>query len=464
MTKIATDKERNIIDDFAEEIKKRATKTATPKKTVIDFRNETKDCNERDVYVVPIELLRFRKDNGRIASDVLSYEKNYGPLSETRKEDQEIIEKFLYDKDRDKTDELMKSLIHSGQREPAIITCDGFLINGNRRKMAFEKLFQANPGNENFKSMRVVILPGKGEAGGPPTLKEIELIENRYQLQSDGKAEYYNFDRALSMRHKMQLGISLEEQLRDDPNFAALPGKEFKKATKKISDEYLGPLECVDKYLDYLGRQGLYNTVSEGREGRWQAFIDYYQSVHKKIYDDKQRIKMRVKEDEIGKIENAAFKIIRKKDLPDLGKVHAIMRDFPRILSEPGAKEEILKIAEIDDNIPSKERYDKDGNELELRDQDKIWCGINGQEIIKRLKKAKGTTDYINETETPLELLEAAIKKLNHNKMDLSAIQLVDINKAMDLIRNLRERIRVLEGEAYHISKNYKKMMSKKEK
>jgi hypothetical protein len=60
--------------------------------------------------------------------------------------------------------------------------------------------------------------------------------------------------------------------------------------------------------------------------------------------------------------------------------------------------------------------------------------------------------------------LEAAIKKLNHNKMDLSAIQLVDINKAMDLIRNLRERIRVLEGEAYHISKNYKKMMSKKEK
>ena len=48
----------------------------------------------------------------------------------------------------------------------------------------------------------VVILPGGDDEGGPPTIKEIEQIENRYQLQSDGKSEYTNFDRAISIQEK----------------------------------------------------------------------------------------------------------------------------------------------------------------------------------------------------------------------------------------------------------------------
>ena len=36
--------------------------------------------------------------------------------------------------------------------------------------------------------------------GGPPTLKEIEELENRYRFQSEDKSEYYGFDRALSIK------------------------------------------------------------------------------------------------------------------------------------------------------------------------------------------------------------------------------------------------------------------------
>ena len=46
---------------------------------------------------------------------------------------------FSEDKDPEKTDILMKSIEHVGQSDPAIITCDGFLINGNRRKMVLEE-------------------------------------------------------------------------------------------------------------------------------------------------------------------------------------------------------------------------------------------------------------------------------------------------------------------------------------
>lgn len=465
MTNITTGAEREIIDDFAEEIIKRKRTIGAPKKAVIYFRNEQKDHCERPIYDVPIEILRFRKDNGRIASDVLSYEKNLSPLSEQSQEDQEKLEKFLFDKDREKTEKLINSLRHSGQIEPAVITCDGFLINGNRRKMALKKLSEKYPNEERFKTMRVVILPRKGEEGGPPTLKEIELIENRYQLQSDGKADYYNFDRALSMRHKIDIGISLEEQLRDDPDYSSLTEREFKKKVEEMRNEYLGPLDCVDKYLQYLGRDGLYNTVSEGRddrEGRWQAFIDYYQSVHKKLLDEKQRIKMGVEEDEIGRIEDAAFKIIRKRELSKLGKVHSIIRELPKLISEPESKKEIIKISNIDNSLTDEEKINKDGDEYDLRVQDAIWGKKNEKELMERLYKAKGITNYINESEAPLDLLQSALNKLEHDKMDLRSIQISELDRAMDLVRRIAARIKFLESEGYRIEKDRQKLKKNK--
>ena len=42
--------------------------------------------------------------------------------------------------DGGKKDVLKNQLLKKGQQQPAIITCDGFLVNGNRRKMALEEL------------------------------------------------------------------------------------------------------------------------------------------------------------------------------------------------------------------------------------------------------------------------------------------------------------------------------------
>ena len=198
---------RDIIEDFHEEIKKSARRTARPSLHVINFRDELQAGNEREVFKVPINLLRFRKENGRISSDVMDYEKNVRSLDETDDDSQDVIRQFLAKKDPEKTAELRASMLQYGQTDPAIITCDGFLINGNRRKMVMEKILKKNPNDERFKSMNVVILPVPGIEGGPPTFKEIETIENRYQLQSSGKSEYYGFDRALSTVYKINVGF-----------------------------------------------------------------------------------------------------------------------------------------------------------------------------------------------------------------------------------------------------------------
>lgn len=460
MAKIIRDQERLIIDDFVKEIERKKTQTAKPTKCVINFRNERSVNFERDIYVVPTDILRFRKDNGRIASDVLSYEKNYSPLSETDVEDQKKIGGFLLNKDQQKTEELKNSLLHAGQIEPAIITCDGFLINGNRRKLALEILQDEFPGQSKFRDMKVVILPGQDDPGGPPTIKEVEQIENRYQLQSDGKAEYYNFDRALSIRRKIDSGISLEEQLRDDPNFANLEPGKFNKEKKRIENEYLGPLECVDKYLEHLGRDGLYDTVSKGqddREGRWQAFIDYHQNVHQKLKDRKKLVEMGIEEDEVGKIEDTAFKIIRKREIPTQDKVHMIMRAFPKWLANPESKSELLKITEMDNDLSQDERVDKDGKDLDPRIIDRIWGEKHKTDITRHIKVAKDFFEFNHISETPLTLLEAALKKLKHEKMELQSIQVSDQTKAKILINSIRERIIEIEHEFYQVEKRVKR-------
>ena len=467
MGKITKPIVREIIEDFAQDIRERKTKGLPPTKTVIDFRNERRNGIEREIHYVPIELLLYIKYNGSIASDILAYEKDNGILDEKTEEAQKIIREFLEHKDKEKTEELKRSIIHEGQREPAIITCDGFLINGNRRKMVMDKLSSSSKycGDERFKTMKAVILPGKDDVGGPPTLLEIEQIENRYQLQSDGKAEYYAFDRALSMRRKINFGMTLEEQLRDDPVYAGLDEKEFKKSVRKFEDDYIKPLECIDRYLsDHLKREGIYSLVSTGLgdpEGRWQAFYDYYNRVYKILSDEKKCITYKINENEVGKIEDAAFKIIRQRELKGLPKVHQIIRDLPKWIEHKDSKKELLKLNDIDHNLAPEEYIDKHGNEHEPRDIDKIWASKHATEIIRQVKKAQQLCEHKEDRERPIDLLEDALKKLDHEDMDTSAVSHNDMKKAMGLTKEIQERAHVLEREFYYHIKNYTELPKK---
>ena len=457
---------REIIDDFAREISERRTHTAKPSQTVINFRTDIRDGNERPIYRVPIEILRYRRDNGRIASDVYDYEINVGKLDEKDDQAQAIIAKFLEEKDPEKTAVLRASIMHAGQIEPAIITCDGFLINGNRRKMVMDRLHQENPGNDNFTFMKAVILPGKDEEGGPPTLLEIEKIENRYQLQSDGKSEYYGFDRALSIKRKIEIGLTLKEQLLDDPRFAGATDPQIEKAIRDCEKQYLDPLKCVDRYLKQFKREGQYRTISSGMsdpEGRWQAFIDYANTYSRYFSNAKRRIEQGIEEDEIGSIEEAAFDIIRLRTIPDMSKVHVIMRDLAKYCGTQQGRLEVLKIAEkVEPVLPRDKCVNKHGNPLTAAEVDYRWAGDNQRSIIYHIKKARTFHETKKEKETPIELLNAAYKKLTHEDMDLSAMDVADYGKARKLAADIKGRADGLESEIYQLQKDNKKIASKK--
>lgn len=454
MSRISVNAKREIIEDFARVIREKMTEGPKPAWAVINFRDERRNNVERPVVQVPIGLLRFRKDNGRIASDVMNYEKLNGLLDEKDVAAQVVLGQFLANKDPEKVEALSHSIAAHGQSEPAIITSDGFLINGNRRKMVMERLAN-RPGGSEY--MKVVILPGMSDPGGPPTLIEIEQLENRYQLQSEGKSEYYGFDRALSIKRKIEIGFSLRDQLRDDPRYAHANEKELDQAVKQHEKDYLLPLACVDRYLMLFGREKLYGSISKGQydpEGRWQAFLDYSVAYHKNFRDQKWLLEKGVDEDDIGALEDAVFKMIRLRHLKGLPKIHQIMRQLPKLVGLKESRKELVCISdEVEAQLPTKERLDSEGRPLSAEDNDRRWADRFQPYIINYVKKALDFKDATQEKETPIALLEAALRKLNHEEMLLKNISTDDFGKARHLAADIQTRAHEIESEIYDYKK-----------
>lgn len=449
---------KRIIDEFKH-------KASPPSTEVIDFRNELKDRMERTVELIPCKHLRFRKNNGRIIAEVESHEREHNVvLNEEDYITQELLRGFLRNNDKEKNEELKRLLYQKGQQRPAIITCDGYLINGNRRKMALEELYNQKNQDPQFEMMRVVILP--------PGVTELEIqkIENRYQLQGEGKSEYQGLNRAIKIQRNIEKGFSLEAQLRDDPNFYELPKKEFDKKVKDIEKEFLKPLACVDEYLDIFGRRGMYNTVSESagdKEGRWQAFKDF-SNIKTSTLQNKSKAKELKIENELGKIEVAVYKIIRKRSLnakdmeSSIGKVHDLVRKLPKYLANPEAKKHILKIAEIPEDIPEEMKFNKSGDKISERDIDEQWGIHFKKEILGNLIQAHKIISNQQDRDQPLDLLTDALKKLKHDNLKVENMDTSYYDKAMNFTREIITEAERIYEEIDKARYDLKKLSKKK--
>ena len=443
MSEIQQDAPREIVDDFAKEIADKRIETSAGEKTRINFRDGVRRNREEKVYHVPIGLLRYRKENGRISAAVKTHERLVGTLDPKDEDAQTKLGSFLRDMGPDKTEELKRLLQADGQREPGIATADGFLVNGNRRKLALTELGVANPGDDQFKTMKVVILPGRDDPGGPPTLREIEQIENRYQLQDEGKAEYSGFDAALSMRDKEEKGYTLEEQLRDDPKYRNLEKKRFEAEVKRRRDEVFEPLRLVDEYLEAIGRRGEYTLVAHtgrGGEGRWQAFLDLAKYFSCKVRTVAGLEKIGLEDSgEAARVLQAAYATIRLREVPTFGKLHDIMRQVPKMCR--GGKEHLLDLErKVKHKLSDEELVDERGEPLREREIEERWRNKYEQEITRQLVKAREDSDDTKKRSAPVELLAEARDKLCHRNMVVGRINMSELEAAIQLAQEIRDR------------------------
>ena len=457
MKSIQQNAPREIVDDFAVEIAEKRVETSAGEKTRINFRDGVRRNREEKVYHVPLDLLRYRKENGRISAAVKTHELLVGTLDPRDDSAQKQLGKFLREMGPDKTDDLKRLLQADGQREPGIATADGFLVNGNRRKLALTELGNEHPGNDQFTTMKVVILPGKQDPGGPPTLREIEQIENRYQLQDEGKAEYSGFDAALSMRDKEKMGYTLEEQLRDDPKYKNMDKKKFDTEVKKRRDEVFEPLRLVDEYLQAIGRPGEYTLVAHAGhsgEGRWQAFLDLAKHFSCKVRTVAGREKIGLDDiGEAGRVLQAAYATIRLREVQTFGKLHDIMRQVPKMCK--GGKEHLLDLqCKVKHRLPEAEMADERGEPLTEREIEARWRSRYESEITRQLVKAREDSDDTKMRSAPVELLAEALDKLCHRNMVVANIDMEELNTAIQLAEGIRDRADALRKDIWDKVKN----------
>lgn len=222
------------------------------------------------VYRIPLDYLVYNKYNGRIGSDVLSYEKQNGVLNAELNDDKAIIEKFLYESKVDRNKTTMDSLLKNGQQRYGIVTSDGTIVDGNRRAMLLNRLFHKRDELgysyeevEKCKYFLAIILPDDAEE------KDIQQLETIYQMGEDDKLDYNPIEKYLKCKELKRLGFSEE----DIAGFMSEKPSQVK--------EWLSILDLMEDYLKEYDYEGIYTRL-EKTEGPFVDLENYLDSYKKR--------------------------------------------------------------------------------------------------------------------------------------------------------------------------------------
>jgi len=412
---------------------------------VIPYKDWGRKEKASSIYEVPIEYCKYRKNNGRIKTEILSYEKLKGQLITEDKNTQDIISDFLSKSDSKKNEDLKKILKKEGQKEAAVMTSDGFLINGNRRKWALTEINKETP-DERFKKLKVVILPGTGDPERP-TVTDIAILEIRFQASVSGKSEYSKMNKALTYYSNVKSGIPLLELLKDDPTFGDPSSKNFKKKLKFFEDEYFEPVKLMEEYLNINNIKGDYTRVAN----RWMSFEELSTKVVSKLKSDKFLIENNIKQNEIGTIKAAAYNIIKIKDAGEVAPDNRyLIRGIPQWIKKTDLKRDLLKIGNIED---------VDENIKDPDERDEKWQKEKSGQIINIIKKLQNLTTRIKDQEDPLTRLQEALQKLQHEDLDINQLKnmkISDIDKALKYCNDIQSTNKDLQSFFYYLQKGDK--------
>jgi hypothetical protein len=434
---------RQIEIDEIKEADINKVKIDTKSVHIIPYKDWQIRQNASKVYEMPIEYCQYRLENGRIKTEIKSYETTKGLLDAKEDSTQKIIHEYLSASDVTKNENLKKILKKEGQIEPAIITADGFLINGNRRKWALTELHKETP-EEKFKKLKVVILPGSSNPE-QPTISDIATLENRLQVFDTGKSDYSKMNKALTYySYVYEQGIPLNELLKDDPSFGEQGSKKFKLNLKKFELEHFETLKLMDLYLESQNMKGDYNKVAN----RWMSFEELAAKVMKELKNEKFLVKYGISKDQIGTIQSAAFNIIKIKNSKEVAPDNRyLLREIKGWLQNKDTKPDLLKIGKIEDINEDIKEFDK---------RDEIWQKEKSGEIIKIIKKIKNIKEKTDLQEDPLDRLKESFRNLDHEELNfemLEGMKISDLKSALELTNNIEKRNKKLQSTFYKLMK-----------
>lgn len=204
-------------------------------------------------YEIPMDLIIYNVENGRIASLVKSYEREHSSFNPEKEEDAKQIAQFLYDSNDIANKKTKRNIVANGQLETGIITCDGVLVDGNRRVSLMRQIISDSSFSTSERArcekFRAIVLPEDADK------KEILRLETTFQMGADEKVGYNAIEKYLHAQDLSDQGFSTS----DISEFMNLDGAT--EVTKLLEIKQL-----IDEYLEYFGLDGLYTRLPKGFE------------------------------------------------------------------------------------------------------------------------------------------------------------------------------------------------------
>ncbi len=211
----------------------------------ITYNGEFQSFN---AYRIPLDCLVYNPYNGRIGSEVKSYERQHHRLDPENPADIKIIEDFLWNSKVAANETTKKSLLDDHQKQYGIVTADGIIIDGNRRASLLNRIWRDETIDANKKQhcrfFLAIILPQNAEK------KEILRLETTFQMGEDAKLDYNPIEKYLKCADLIEAGFTESEIA----NFMAEP--------KAKILMYLRVKKLMDEYLEAYGYEGMYTQLS----------------------------------------------------------------------------------------------------------------------------------------------------------------------------------------------------------
>lgn len=194
------------------------------------------------VVEIPLEKLKYNRQNGRIATWISEYENEKGILPESAEKFNDTIEGFIKDSNPDSLKKTKANIERFGQMEAAVVLTDGTLVDGNRRFTALRQLKREGKGAK-FSYIKAVVLEDSY------TNKEIKTLELNLQHAKEERVDYNPIDRLVDIYRDL-----LSENSQFSP---AEYAREVDEKESKVKDDMAVAQLMID-YLEYIKHPNMF--------------------------------------------------------------------------------------------------------------------------------------------------------------------------------------------------------------
>ena len=394
---------------------------------------------QMNVYKIPLSYLIFNKHNGRIATFVKTYEKQYRPIDATTEEGKKLIADFLWESRVGKNKSTQRDIKEKGQQEYGIVTADGVVIDGNRRFMLLER--NAKELNDATAYFKAVILDDTLE-NNP---REIMRLETMYQMGVDDKVDYNPIQKYLKYK-------DLKDKEFIDSEIAKMMGEDVKEI-----ESYARILAYMEQYLKENDYSGMYRILEEQKlEGQFYDLERYLETyIHGRKRQD---MDWEPKKEDYDDLKSITFHYIRAgfpaQEIRDISNPAKDKSFFTKkSIWDSFAKQHFSDIKAIEDaekplSVMRKENPDTPLTELISARDNHFQKEVDA--IFKRnINQKRRNLEDQNAKDKPIELLDRALKTLESVDHTVDGFRCEEIKQRSHEIRKIVEDfIKIVDGKA----------------